>query len=238
MKKVKVLTYNKAGFDKAVKHATALGVITKDGQGQTFDADKTSLVISLGNPASMAKSRAGYTPKKTPYAAIIDLNAFKACNHINELLANKPVINGVPKAECDQQKVKAAADGYDHGYDVGESVGYDVGYVDGVDDTAPQTTLKCVEAVVLTQNPIVWASMGIPFFKENGVNVVESEGKMYTVDTKSNTSTEFTAAEVAKQVKIDLLAGDDTIYTQFAKNFELIDSIRYDKVLVDADSED
>ena len=230
-KKIKVLTYNKAGFDKAVKHALALGVQKTT---LTFDSNKSALVITIGNPSKMVKSKAGYTPKKDPYAAILDLSAFKSCNHLNELTANKPIIQGVDPKQCAQDKVKA----YDNGYVDGEADGYDSGYIDGDADAAPQTTLKCVEATVLTQNPIVWASMGIPFFKANGLDIVENDSKQWTIDVTTNTAVEFTAAEAAKQIKVDLLAGDETIYTNFAKNFELIDSIRYDKVLVDADAED
>lgn len=233
-KKIKILTYNKAGFDKAVKHAFSLGVTTRDGK-LTYDANKSAIVITVdGGKATMAKSRAGYTPKKDPYAAIMDLAAFRAANHVNELIANRPVVSGVSPAECESKTKTAHA----QGYAIGEEVGYAVGYIDGTEDAAPQTTLKCVEATVLTQNPIVWASMGVPYFKENGVDIVEADGKLWTIDTVANTSTEFTAASVAEQVKKDLLAGDDTVYTSFAKNFELIDSIRYEKVLVTEDSED
>lgn len=226
-KSIKVLTYNKAGFDKAVKHALALGVTPTV---LTFDPDKSSLVVILENgTARIVKSKAGYTPKKEPYAAIISLEQFKCYNHLNELIANKAVQQGVDPKQCQQDKAEAFSVGHDIGYDAG----YDVGYDDGVTDTAPQTTLKCVECEVLVQNPIVWASMGIPFFKANGLELVESDGKMFTIDTKANTSTEFTAEEVAKQIKQDILDGKDTIYTSFAKNFELIDTAKYKKVLVD-----
>ena len=225
VKKIKVLTYNKAGFDKAVKHALTLGVQRTT---LTFDSNKTALVVSLGSIAKMMKSKAGYTPKNDPYAAIMDLAAFQGFNHLNELTANKAAAPaGISKAAC-AEKVEMAAD-----------IAYDGGYVDGhedgTNDAAPQTTLKCVEVTVLVQNPIVWASMGVPFFKANGLDIVENDGKMFTIDTAANTSTEFTAEEAAKQIKADLLEGDDTIFTQFAKNFELIDSIKYDKVLVDSE---
>lgn len=225
-KKIKVLTYNQAGFNKAVKHALSLGV---EKTTLTFDSNKSSLVVSLGSPAKMMKSKAGYTPKNDPYSAILDLASFQACNHLNELTANKPAVKGMSKAECDKKVTKVADAAYD--------TGYGHGHEDGTTESAPQTTLKCVEVTVLVQNPIVWASMGIPYFKANGLDIVENDGKMFTVDTTANTSTEFTAAEAAKQIKADLLEGDDTIYTQFAKNFELIDSIKYDKVLVTEDQE-
>jgi len=224
-KSIKVLTYNKAGFDKAVKHALSLGVKKTT---LTFDANKSSLVVKLGATPTMAKSRAGYTPKENPYAAILDLAGFQSCQHLDDLAANKPAVKtvGVPEAVCAQRA------------DIAFDQGFVIGYDEGVDDTLPQSTLKCVEAEVLTQNPIVWATMGIPFFKDNGLDIVENDGKMYTINTTTNTATEFTAVEAAKQAKKDLLAGEDSIYTSFAKNFELVDMLRHAKVLVDADSED
>ena len=237
MSKIKVLTYNKAGYDKAVKHAYKLGATSRDGNTD-FNPDKTALVI---DGKFMQSSRAGYTPKKNPYDAIISIDQFRAMTSLmpssgNAVGVSRPVA-GVSKAEVTQAVNQAKTVGYSVGFTDGEAVGYAVGYDDGSTDVAPQKTLRCTKATILEQNPVVWASMGIPFFRDNGVEIVEDDGKMYTIDTVANEATEFTAKSVAKQAKKDLLAGDNTIYTQFVKNFDLADELVYSKVLVDEDAE-
>ena len=238
MSKFKVLTYNKAGYDKAVKHAKSLGAKSRDGK-TAFNPDKTALVIDQGY---MMQSRAGYTPKKNPYDSIISIDQFRSMSSLMPSSGNAgsvptPAMKGVSKAEVVEATKQAKAVGYGLGFQDGEAVGYEVGHEDGTVAAAPQKTLRCTGVKILEQNPVVWAAMGIPFFRANGVEIVEADGKMYTIDTVTNTSTEFTAKAVAKQAKIDLLAGDNTVYTQFVKNFDLADELVYSKVLVNEDAE-
>lgn len=235
MSKIKVLTYNKAGYDKAVKHAVKLGAKSRDGN-TTFNPDKTSLVIDQG---FMMCSKAGYTPKKKPYDAIISKDQFVT---MTSLMPSTGSAAGVPKsvapAGASQAEVKQAKSiGYGLGFQDGEAVGYAVGHDDGSASVAPQKTLRCTAATILEQNPVVWAAMGVPFFRDNGVDIVEQDGKMYTIDLVTNTAVEFTALTAAAQAKEDMLAGDNTVYTQFVKNFDLADEIVFSKVLVDENSE-
>jgi len=227
--KFKVLTYNEAGYKKAVKHAKALGAISRDGDTK-FKADKTSLVIDKGY---MMQSRAGYAPKKQPYDAIVTLEQFKAMASLTALptAGNVGVSTGVSPAKVAQDVAKAKHVGYGIGFDDGEAVGYAVGHDDGQTYAAPQKTLRCTKAKILVANPVIWKSMGIPFFEANGIDIVEADGKSYTIDIATNDATEFTAKSVAAQAEKDLLDDKDTIYTQFVKNFDLADELVFSKVL-------
>lgn len=235
MPKIKVLTYNKAGYDKAVRHAIKLGAVSRDGD-TAFNSSKTSLVI---DGKFMMCSKAGYTPKKVPYDSIIDLDTFKTMTSLTSSAGTtQRVPAGTSPAEVNQKVAVAATQGYTNGFADGEAVGYEDGYCDGTVDAAPQKTLKCTKATILVQNPVVWATMGIPFFRDNGIEIVEHDDKMYTLDLVTNTSVEFTAKSAAEQAQADLIAGNETVYTSFVKNFDLADELVYTKVLVDESQED
>jgi len=218
-RRIKVLPKSQKEFDAVVKHGFSIGIGTKAGK-LTYDAVKSAIVIELeGQSPRMMRSNPSFVPKDRPYKAVLQGDEFLRIFHIDQLNAAKITVPAVSAIAI----AKIATESY------GE--GYDDGFVDGVDTAAPQTTLKCSSVEILTQNPIVWASKGAQYFKDNGIELVEADGKLHIIDEVANTATEFTPKLVADKAKEDLLKGDKSVYTDFVKNFELINTITYEKVL-------
>lgn len=103
----------------------------------------------------------------------------------------------------------------------------------------PTDKLEVADVTILTQDPVIFAALGVSQLRNAGLDITETDGKLYVIDTDSNTSTEVNAEQVAEQAKTDFLANDgDTPYTIYATNMNLVESISHKKPSKDAPAAD
>jgi hypothetical protein len=96
-----------------------------------------------------------------------------------------------------------------------------------------QETLKVKSCDVLTQEKISWKTYGLPFLVDNGIEVVMDNETPYIIDTQRNTAKELTAGQAAANAKEALIAGEDNIWAQYAREFHLVDNVVLHKVTDD-----
>ena len=230
MKKIKIMTLNPTQWANALKKAQAWGAFSRDGD-VAFNAAKTAMVIVMDKDPRgpfIQSSRTDFAPSKNPYTHVYKYGDWMS-------LASapwdvRPATLGGTASKSTPPSPSAS---------VREVVKHVPTYIE-VPVAAPsvcaQSTLTVKTCSVSAQNPIIFATVGLPYLVELGMDVQEHGDKFYVLDTVKNTSTEVTPESVADLAKKDIEAGKvDTIYAKYAYHFDLIDAVSMKKVVEDAE---
>ena len=93
-----------------------------------------------------------------------------------------------------------------------------------------QTTLRISDVEVAVQQSVIFTAVGIPWLKENGLDITDDSGKMYIVDAAKNSAVEFTAQTASDNATKALLDNDsDDLWARYAITHDLIVSITHSK---------
>lgn len=206
--KFKVLSTTRGEWDQVVTHARSLGAFSRDNQ-YAYRSDKSAMTITPDN--RILYSSPDMKPTSGPAPVKISVREFLSFTSLNDI--EKPV-------------------GANSGVAVASAVAASMAVCDAmiqeVIDESPcsQDTLVVKKATVLTQNALLWKTVGLPKLKSLGIDVTMDGDVAYVIDIASNTATELTAEFAAKQAKADLEANDGaTAYTIYAKDMELISEL-------------
>lgn len=201
-KKIKVIATTSAEWNTIIAQARKLGAVSRD---NTY----------------------GFNPEKT--AMIIDNNYIKYSSP-----TLKSVAGATPPLKISVGEFLGLASLHDAGL-IGQPVDKQAiaTAVAQVKAELPcaQSTLEVADCTVLVQNPVVWATVGVPMLKGLGVDVTTLDGVDYIIDIAKNEAVVFTAESASAQAKADLIAGEVTAFTKYAKACDLITDLRLSKVL-------
>lgn len=223
MPKIRIETKNASQYNNAVTKCRQWGAIARDGD-YGYSPAKGYLVVTtkLGSDAVIQSSRPSYSPS-TPYDAEIAYKDFM--NATTCPWNSKRTLNasnaGLEGKLADPIVVTKEVH-------VTKEVIVEVPVPAGV---CAQNTLKVKDCTVLTQEPIGFTSLGLPFLTSNGVTVTISDGKPYVLDVKNNGAEELTAEIAAKNAKADLIKGEDSVWTLYAREFDLVTGVTMHKVI-------
>lgn len=218
MSKVKIIINNASQWADALQKAKAYGAISRDGS-TVFLPSKPDMVIDTNLSATTAcilSSRSGYLPKKKPYAQVISFKDFMNTSvapwSTSTLGYNGPSVSPATKTVVQTVEVPVYVP-------VPTPVG-----------VCAQTTLRISAVEVVEQQSIIFNTVGIPWLKDNGLEITEDDGKMYLVDSTKNTADLFTAKTAAVNATESFLDNDtDDIWARYAIAHDLIVSITHSK---------
>lgn len=217
MSKIKIIINDARQWRDALVKVESYGAVSRDGS-TVFLPSKPDMVIDTSLSAGVAcilASRSGYLPKKKPYAAII---TFKDLMATSISPWTTPEAN-TPGNQSTIDKVVTIVKEVTVYVPVPTPVG-----------VCAQTTLRISKVEVVDQQTIIFNSVGIPWLKDNGLDITEDDGKMYIVDATANSAVEFTAAAASANAKKSLLDNDtDDLWSRYAIAHDLIVSITHSK---------
>lgn len=215
--KVIIKDDNPASWALAVQHADYLGIISRDGD-KRYNPNKRSMVVKHeAGQFFFQNSRTDYKPK-SGYNSVMSLESFLALTYNGLVDALR-----LPKKKFKDNLIEDAA--FKRGLEAGLAQ---------VPEVAPcpiTGNMKVSKAVIVDINPIIFTTTIVPYIKTAlGDSVTEQDGKLYEIDLNTNTANELSIAYIMGKVKADLEANDgDTFYTTLAKEFELIEEIKFKK---------
>lgn len=204
-KKIKVIVTTAGQWDQVMNHARKLGAVSRD-NAYGFNPDKTAMVIDNNYIKYSSPTMKSVAGAVEPLK--ISVNEFLGLASLHDAgLIGQPV---------DKQAVANA--------------------VAAVKEQMPcaQSTLDVTDCDVLTQDAVVFATVGIPMLKTLGIEITTVDGVDYTIDVTANTATKFTAESASQQAKADLIDGKVTAYTKWAKACDLVENLVMSKVLPEA----
>lgn len=200
--KVKIIVTSAAQWNQVVDHARNLGAVSRD-NAYSFNPAKTAMVID-NNYIKYSSPTMKSVADATPPMKI-SVTEFLGLTSLHDIAnIGKPI---------DKQAVANA--------------------VAAVKEQMPcaQSTLDVTDCDVLVQNPVNFATVGVPMLKTLGVEITTLNGVDYIIDVTANTATKFTAESASAQAKADLIAGEASPYTAWAKACDLIENLVMSKVL-------
>jgi len=212
--KFKILSTTKSEFDTVSAHARKLGAYSRDGD-YSYNPQKTALTIETDG--RMLKSSPNMKPTSGPKPIKISVREFMAFTSLND-------INGGVKAPDCTNAVNAA---------VYQSAELCAIIMQDMHDASPcsQETLVVKSAKVAVQNALLWKTIGLAKLQALGLEVTMDGDVAYVIDIASNTATGLTAAYASAQAEKDLVAGEVTEFTIFAKDMELVEELVMVKVV-------
>jgi hypothetical protein len=212
--KFKILSTTKSEFDTASAHARSLGAYSRDND-YGFNPQKTALTIETDG--RMLKSSPNMKPVAGPKPIKISVREFLGFTSLND-------INGGTKAPDCTQAVDDA---------VAQSATVCAAIIQDMHDASPcsQETLVVTACEVSEQNSLLFRTIGLPKLEALGIDVVRDGDKNYIIDITKNESVELTAKYASECAKRDLLDGEVSPWSIWAKEHELITSLTMTKVV-------
>ena len=216
MSKIKIIIKNASQWADALTKVGQYGAISRDGS-TVFLPSKPDMVIdadlSLGVTCILS-SRSGYLPKRSPYAQVISFKDLMNTSVAPWSASTSGRSGQAQAASVTIQRVEVP---------VYIPVPTPVG-------VCSQTTLRISKVEVVEQQSIIFNTVGIPWLKDNGLEITEDDGKMYLVDSTKNTADLFTAETASANATESLLDNDtDDIWSRYAIAHDLIISITHSK---------
>jgi hypothetical protein len=165
----------------------------------------------------MLKSSPNMKPVAGPKPIKISVREFLGFSSLND-------INGGTKAPDCTQAVDTA---------VAQSATVCAAIIQDMHDASPcsQETLVVKSAKVAVQNALLWKTLGLAKLQALGLDVTMDGDVAYVIDVATNSATELTAAFASAQAEKDLVAGEVTEFTIFAKDMELVEELVMVKVV-------
>jgi len=216
MSKIKIIINNAQQWRQALVKVGEFGAVSRDGS-TVFLPSKPDMVVdtslSAGN-ACILSSRSGYLPKKNQYNSVISFKELMNSS-VSPWSSSTPGTQAAPTL----QPVRTIIQEVPVYVPVPTPVG-----------VCAQTTLRISEVEVVAQQSIIFNTVGIPWLKDNGLDITEDDGKMYIVDAAANSAVEFTADKASANATKSLLDNDtDDLWARYAITHDLIVSITHSK---------
>jgi len=201
-KKIKVIATSSTQWSAIIAHARKLGAVSRD-NSYGFNSDKVAMIVDNNYIKYSSPTMKSVAGATPPLKISVD--EFLALGSLHDAgLIGQPV---------DRQAVAQA-----------------VAQVKAEMPCA-QSTLEVSDCTVLVQGDVIFATVGIPMLKGLGIEITTHDGVDYIVDITANTSIVFTAESASAQAQADLIDGEVTAYTKWAKACDLISNLVMKKVL-------
>lgn len=210
--KIKVLSTTSSEWSQVVQHARQLGAYSRDNQ-YGFNREKTALTIAPDN--RMLYSTPDMKPASGPKPVKVSVREFLNFTTLDD------VDNNATAKACSAEVANAV------GATVSGAISAMQDIVQDIRDASPcsQDTLVVKSAKVLVQNVLLWRTIGLSKLEALGLDITRDGDKAYVLDIASNTAEELTPEYASTQAEKDLVNGDVTPFTIFAKDCELVEEL-------------
>lgn len=211
--KIKIKSTNHTQQSNVINKCRKWGSEARDGNYGPVPG-KTAVVVNTklgGGTPALQLSNVNFTPTKSPYDKVFSYKEFMN-------LTDCPW--GANKATgCTDSHHNVCSETQTTTIVVPVPVPVEAG-------VCSQETLKVADCTALVQEDIAWKTLGLPFLQDAGIEVTMAEDVAYIINTRKNTAKPLTAKSAAKKAKKDLIAGKDSAWVRYAKEFNLYDAVQ------------